>query len=165
MRVKQIHCKVETPMRPAQLTGSHAEGTLQVGEASLNEMLGLVAGQSSTSLHVELLPQNTVLLRYGMLHARAQLPSSFEPSSSPQITVVLASLVVAWGLKATVHQPFLHIHGRRVTIDWAAVPAFAGWRDLWRYLQRLTFETAPGVLRVHFAVMVTEEIAPETSYA
>jgi hypothetical protein len=136
--------------------GSHAAGTLQIDPRAINEVLAMLAGHGATAPRLELQPHNVVMVRYGMLHARAELPRLADAPQSGQVTVVLASLVVAWALKAAVRQPFIHVHGRRLTIDMAAVPAFASWRDLWRYLQQLTFETTPGALRVGFTLAVHE---------
>jgi hypothetical protein len=58
-------------------------------------------------------------------------------------------------LRAAVHQPYIHVHGRQLTIDLAAIPALQQWRALWRHLERAEFETAPGVLRIRFSVRVT----------
>ena len=143
-------------MSPAQVRGSRATGTLQIQVHAINEVLATLAGRSSTAPLLELDAQNVVTLRYGVLHARAELPRQVGDPQSGRITVLLASLVVAWALKAAVRQPFLHVHGRRLTIDLAAVPALAAWRDLWRYLQQLTFETTPNGLRVGFLVAVND---------
>lgn len=140
-------------MRPAQLTGSHADGILQIAEAAINDVLRVSAG-AATAPVIELLPGNGMVLRYGMWHARLELPSVVDADEVPRVTFVLASVLVAWGLKAFVRQPFVEIHGRHLTVDLAAVPALAEWRDLWKYLQQLTFATAPGALRVGFVVAI-----------
>ena len=147
-------------MRPAQLIGSHADGTLRIAEDQLNDILGLLA-TSSKHPRVELHHNNEVIVRYGMWHAKAELPPAMtiDGSSYPAITITLASILVAWGLKALVRVPFLHVHGRHLTIELAALPAPEGWRDLWKHLRDLTFATSPGALRVGFAVAVEHEEA------
>jgi hypothetical protein len=144
-------------MRLAQLTGSHADGTLQVAESAINELLVRIArGRRPV---IEVLERNVLILRYGMLHTRATLPRSITPGESPLLTLHLASLLVAWGLKAVVHKPFLHIHGRRLTIELARVQALHPWRGLWRHLQQLTFATVPGALRLTFSIVVHDDAA------
>jgi hypothetical protein len=143
-------------MRLAELTGSRAAGTVQIAEPALNEFLQAIAG-GVTHPVISLLPGNTVAVRYGVLHARAALPSAMEVGASPRLTLRLASVLVALGLKAVVHQRFIHIHGRQLTIDLASVPALAAWRESWRHLRQVTFETAPGALRVGFIVAIEEE--------
>lgn len=140
-------------MRPAQLTGSRADGTLQLAEPAMNDVLRVMA-PGATAPVIELLPANGVMLRYGMLHARLELPASVDADVLPKVTLVLASVLVAWGLKAFVQAPYLEIRGRHLTIDLAAVPALGEWRDLWKYLRRLTFATAPGALRVGFVIEI-----------
>jgi hypothetical protein len=142
-------------MRLAQLRGSHFEGTIQIAEIGINDALN--GKSTSKRLTVEMLPGNHIAVRYGVFHARAALPAAIAPSDAPHLTLALASMVVAYGLKAMWRQPFVHVHGRRVTIDLAAVPALAAWRDIWRHVRRMTFETAPGALRVGVAVMVAED--------
>jgi hypothetical protein len=154
---KQIKVTGEMPMRPAQLAGSHVKGTVQVTETAINDIVHVFAGESGPA--IELLPHNGLMLRYGMFHARAELPSHLGQDTLPRVTLVLASVLVAWGLKAFVHQPFLHVHGRHLTVDLAAMPALDAWRDLWRHLHQLTFETAPGALRVGFVIEVEQDDA------
>lgn len=141
-------------MRLAQLKGSHAAGTLQIAATAINDVLRLLSpGASAPTL--ELLPHNAVMVRYGMFHARAELPAVAD-AELPRVTLTLASLLVAWGLKALVRQPFLHVHGRHLTIDLSAIPAFSGWRDLWNNLHQLTFATAPGALHVGFSIAIDD---------
>jgi hypothetical protein len=152
-------------MRPAQLIGSRAQGTLQIAEGAINDLLQLAAGQSQAPL-IALRPHNTVLVRYGLLHAHAELPAALEPGESPRITLTLASLVVAWSLRAALRQPFLRFHGRQLTIELAKIPALGGWRDLWKYLHQLTFDTAPGTLRVGFVLAIGgQDVGPAENNA
>jgi hypothetical protein len=155
---EHIHCTVELPMRLAQLTGSHAQGTLQLAESAINELLRLSASGAHKPT-LTLLPRNRLLLRVGLFHAHAELPASMQTGPSPQLTLALASIVVAWGLKAVVKQPFVHFHGRHLTIDLAAIPGLHAWREVWRHIHQVTFETVPGALRIQFAVAVTDDDA------
>jgi hypothetical protein len=95
-----------------------------------------------------------VLVRYGVVHARAELPAAIEAGPSPRLTLRLASVLVAMGLKAVVRQPYIHIHGRFLTIALADVPALHPWRDGWRHVKQIRFATAPGALRVGVAVAI-----------
>ena len=139
-------------VRPALLSGTRAAGTLQLSEAGINEALAELMQNASTKAACALQPGNVLMLRYGLVHARVELPADVVPASSPYLTLRLASVVVAWALKAVVHLPFVHIKGRYVTIDLRALPLPEPWRDLWKYVQRLSFETVPGALRVGFRV-------------
>jgi hypothetical protein len=126
---------------------------LHVAADALNDALALV-GTTSTRPAIELLPNNIVVVRWGVLHGRVALPRTTSPAESPRLTLTLASTLVALTLKAVVHRPFIHIHGRHLTIELARVPALAPWRDLWKHLEQLTFETAPGELRVGLLIAV-----------
>ena len=126
---------------------------MQLAEPAMNDVLRIMARRATPPV-IELLPANGVMLRYGLLHARLELPATVDAAGLPKITCVLASVLVAWGLKAFVQEPFLEIRGRHLTIDLAAVPALAEWRDLWKHLRGLTFATAPGALRVGFVIEV-----------
>jgi hypothetical protein len=140
-------------MRLAELSGSHVEGSLHVAEPAIYDVLAHAAdGHVRPTL--ELQPHNTLLVRYGMLHAHATLPAAVSLSESPQLTLVLKSVMVAFALKAVLHRPYVHIHGRHVTIDLAAIPELESWRELWKFVHHLRFETAPGTLRMQFAVSV-----------
>lgn len=144
-------------MRLAQLSGTNASGTIQVAEHSLNELLSMWTHGAAHQPVVELLPRNRVAVRYGLFHARAELPQALDPGPSPKLTFHLASLLVAIGLKALVHAPFLHVHGRRLTIDLARLPGPQPWREMMLHFRRLAFETAPGALRVAFEIDIKEE--------
>jgi hypothetical protein len=138
----------------AQLAGSHASGTIQIAESAINELLHLAAPGRADKATLELLPRNRVVVRAGIFHAHAELPSAIGPRALPHITFRLASVLVAWGLKAFVHAPFVHIHGRSLTIDLVAVPAPEPWHEAWRHLQQLTFATVPGALQIGFVIAV-----------
>lgn len=139
----------------AQLTGSSIEADLKVSEATINEWLAR-GSTSSSHLSVELRAANSVVVRHGVFHARAQLPAAIEPGDSPRLTLVLASIVLAVALRAVVRQPFIHIHGRHVTIDLVSVSGLESWRELWKHVRGLTFVTAPGVLRVGLVAAVKD---------
>jgi hypothetical protein len=144
-------------MRLAQLSGSHANGSIRIAEHALNEMLSTLVPAGRQRPIVELHPRNQVTVRYGAFSARAELPHAIATGHSPTLTLRLASLVVALGLKALVRAPFVHVRGRQLTIDLARVPALERWRDLWRHLRELTFETRPGALCLGVVIDVREE--------
>jgi hypothetical protein len=135
--------------------------TVQIAERALNELLVIGVG-SSTHTVVELLPDNVVVLRRGVFHARAALPLIATPSSNPRVTLQLASVIVAMALKAFAHHPSLEIHGRQLTVDLTQVPALQPWRDLWRHVERLTLETAPGALRVGLEAGIVQQGGADT---
>ena len=137
-------------VRPALLTGTRAAGTLQLSERGINEVLAELMQHASNKAACTLQPNNVLMLRYGLVHARVELPREAAPADAPYLTLRLASVVVAWALKAVVHQPFISIRGRDVTIDLRALPLPEPWRDLWKYVKRLSFETVPGALRLGF---------------
>src|SRR5262245_47665091 len=81
-------------MRIADLAGSRAEGSLQIGQVSINQLLAL--NSTGTKPVVELLAHNQLVLRYGMIQARAEIvPTSDRPASPPSVRLRLASTLVA----------------------------------------------------------------------
>lgn len=143
--------------RLAQLTGTHAHGTIQIAEAALNEALR-TGSSASTAPVIRLFGENLIEVRYGMLHARAVLPAVIDTTPSPRVMVVLASTVVAWGLRAAMRQPFIEFSGRHVTVHLAAVPALAGLRDLWPHVAAAGLSTAPGLLRLHVDLSINHGV-------
>lgn len=143
----------EIAERLAQLTGTDAKGTVQITEAALNDAIR-VATSGGSPPAIRLFDDNLIEVRYGMMHARAVLPAVIGTGPSPHVTVLLASTMVAWGLRAAVRQPFIEFNGRHVRIHLAAVPALAAFRGLWPHVTSAQLSTAPGVLRVHLSVSI-----------
>ena len=144
--------------RLAQLTGTRAQGTVQISEAALNELVGL-ASHGHTPPTIQLMHDNRLEVRYGLVHARAQLPSAIEPGPAPRLTLKLASVVVAWALRAVLRSPFIEFHGRLVTVHLAAVPALGPYRALWPHLTSARLATSPGVLRVGLDIAIDQGAA------
>jgi hypothetical protein len=128
-----------------QLTGSRLEGEVRVAEPAINDLLALSSG-GRTAPHVTVLEGNRIVVRYGFLHATAQLLAIAKTGESLRVTLILASTMVAWGLRAAVRQPFVFVRGREVAIDIGAVPALAAWRAVWNHIRSVTIATRPGVL-------------------
>lgn len=142
-------------MRLADISGSLATGTLQIGEPALNEVLATLAPSAALTL----LPDNRVRLQYGHVHAHMEVPHGVETGATPRLTVRLASLAVAFLLRAIVHQPFVHIHGRNVTIVLADIPALRPYREWWHCVQEITLRTSPQALRIGFKIAVPSDAA------
>ena len=144
----------ELAARLAQLSGTHAEGTVQITEAALNDAIRSSTRGGGSAPTVRLFDDNLIEVRYGVMHARAVLPVAMDMGAAPRMTVVLASKMVAWGLRAVVRQPFVEFSGRHVTIHLASVPALASFREVWPHVTSAQLSTAPGVLRVHLSVSI-----------
>jgi hypothetical protein len=142
--------------RLEQLRGSRAEGIIQISEPALNEVIAL-ASAGGTVPTVQLMGDNQLEVRYGIVHARAELPTALETGPAPRLTVTLASVVVAWALRTVVRVPFVEFNGRLVTIDLAAVPALASYRALWPHVRSARFATAPRALRVEVGLAIDRE--------
>jgi hypothetical protein len=138
-----------------QLTGTRAEGTIQISEAALNEVVSL-ASPGPTVPTIQLMNDNRLEVRYGIVHARAQLPLALDAGPSPRLTVTLASIVVAWTLRAMLPSAFVEFHGRRVTVHLAAMPALAPYRAWWPHVRSARLATAPGVLRVGVTIAIDQ---------
>jgi hypothetical protein len=142
-------------MRLAQLNGSNIEGTIQISEAALNDVLSR-SRANRTRVEISMLPENVLLVTYGIFRERVALPRAVALADSPTVTVELASWTIATGLGVFVKQPYIRVRGRRITIDLAAIPALQRWSELWKHVRTMTFRTAPGALRVGFAMTVDE---------
>jgi hypothetical protein len=68
--------------RLEQLRGSRAEGTIQISESALNEVIGLAA-RSGTVPTLQVMEHNQLEVRYGLVHARAELPAALETGPAP----------------------------------------------------------------------------------
>jgi hypothetical protein len=141
--------------RIAHLTGTRAEGTIVISEAALNEVVSL-ASHGHTAPTIQLMDHNRLEVRYGIVHARAQLPLAIDTGPAPRVTLKLASMVVAWALRAILRSTFVEFHGRLVTVHLAAVPALRPYRALWPHLTSARLATAPGVLRVGVGIAIDQ---------
>jgi hypothetical protein len=147
----------ERATRLTQLSGTRIEGTFQIDQSALNDVIA-IAMKGDTVPTVRVLEANRIEIRYGVIHARAQLPPALAAGPAPRVTVMLASTVIAWVLRATLREPFVEVHGRHVTIHLAAVPAFASFRTFWPHLKFVGFSTVPGVVRMQLGVAIDDGV-------
>jgi hypothetical protein len=143
--------------RLEQLRGSRAEGTIEISESALNEVIGL-ASCGGTVPTLQVMEHNQLEVRYGLVHARAELPAALETGPAPRLTVTLASVMVAWALRAVVRLPFVEFNGRLVTIHLAAVPALASYRALWPHVKSARFATLSHALRVDVGLSIDQGV-------
>jgi len=136
------------------LSGSRLEGTFRLSAAGINDLLARAAG-GGTVPDVTLLPENRLVVQYGVLQVGARLEPVVRTRPAPQITLVLDSMMLAWGLRLAVQKPFLQVRGREVTLDLGAIPALASWRDVWRHVRAAELATAPGALLVRLDVAIS----------
>ena len=128
-----------------------------MSEATLNELLN--SHDSPTrGATVEVRPDNQVVYRHGIVRATVTLPHAVEMGAAPRATLSLASVMVALALRAVLRQPYVHVHGRQVTIHLAEVPAMQSVRAVWPYVRRVELATEPNGVRLHFVFIVTEGI-------
>lgn len=132
--------------------GTRVAAQVRVSEAGLNE--ALAAASPVAGAYVELESGNRVRVRYGMLHAEATLPANVELGTTPQVTIVLSSLVVALSLRIMLALPFIRIHGPRVVVDLAAVPELAPVKPYWQYVRDVRLVTTARALLVSFDVEI-----------
>lgn len=138
-----------------QLVGTEVEGVLKVSEAALNELLH-IEGSPLRGARLTVTAGNQVVVRYGVLHARAGEPQIVWVGSSPRLILSLTSLIVALALKAALRQPYVEVHGRRLVIHLQDVPALSGWRNLWSHFRRLEVALDGAGVRLQFGLTITE---------
>lgn len=136
------------------LAGARLRATIPISEVLLNEALRRVPGVPA-GVVLDLQPDNRVVVRYGLVHARATLaPEVRVGDGPPQVVVELASTVIAWTLTQALRTRVARIEGRRLTIDLGGVAALDGFRDHWRHLERVRLQTTAGYLHVDVAAAV-----------
>ena len=136
---------------PRHLGGTRLAGTLHIDQTAVNDLLRLSSPQP---LLIEIQPESRIVLRYKVFHVHATLPPTLQLGPSPQITVTLDSIVVAWGLKAAIHESFVRIHGRDVTIKLAEVPVLEPWREWLQHLKAVEFTTDAGRVGARFTIEI-----------
>jgi hypothetical protein len=125
-----------------------------LSEATLNELLN--SHDSPTrGATVEVRPDNQIVFRQGIVRATVTLPHAVEMGAAPRATLSLASVMVALALKAVLRQPYVHVHGRQLTVRLAEVPALRSLHDIWPYLRRVELATEPNGVRLDFVFIVT----------
>ena len=134
-----------------RLRGTTLDAVIHIAESDLNE---LMASLSPTALTLEIQPDNRIVARHGVLHGTVLLPRSSDLSRGPELTFLLASSAVAFALKHTLKQPFLHVRGKHVIVNLAGIPALRQYRELLRYLTRVEIVTARRGLAVRLQVSV-----------
>jgi hypothetical protein len=135
------------------LRGARLHGAVPVPEAVVSSFLA-AAPAPIRDMRLEIQAGNRLVLRYGILVATATLDETVATGGSPRVGLQLASTVLAWTLHKALRVPYVHVDGRRVTIDLGAVPAFGEYRALWPHVRDVRLATSPGVLVVGFAVQV-----------
>jgi hypothetical protein len=137
----------------AGLRGTRAHGIVRVGEAELNNALASAAAARS-GVKLEILAENRILARFGIVHATVALPPVSDLAQSPALTFALGSTAIAWGLKRVLKQSYVHIHGRHVTVALDALPVLRPYRELLRYVREVEMTTTAQVLTVRFRVAI-----------
>jgi hypothetical protein len=137
-----------------RLAGTQLRGTVPLTQALLNGVLRQIR-QVPSGLQLEIQAANRIVVRYGVVQASGVLHEVVRVGQhAPQITVELASSIIAWTLKQTLKMAAVRIDGRRVTIDLGALEGMAAYRQYWPYLQSIRVRTTPGRLQVDFEVTV-----------
>lgn len=142
-------------MQLLQFAGTELHGAISISEKALNELLNS-PGSPGRGATITVGRDHDVVVRYGLLHARARLPRAIEVGHAPRLTFVLDSTLVALALRAAVRQPYINISGREVTISLADVPALYRFRDRWRYLSSAGLRTKDRAIVVDCAVSIKE---------
>jgi hypothetical protein len=138
-----------------RLIGTFLAGTLPLSQVLINDVLRRLP-QAPPGLALDVLPANRVVARYGFVRATVVLEEHVRVGDGPpQITVRLASAVVAWTLGWLLRVPAVRMAGRRVTIDLGALDGMAAYRPYWSLLRRVELRTTPGQVHVDFELAVT----------
>ena len=134
---------------------THVAGALKLSEAALNELLNTTESPVRGAT-ISVAPDNEVVIRYGMLHARVTLPHVIDVGAAPRVRLRLASLLVGVAVSAALRQPYIRVSGREITIALADVPALHGFREMWPYVKSAGLRTDGRAVVMDFRVSVTE---------
>ncbi|BCS33811.1 hypothetical protein TBR22_A30390 [Luteitalea sp. TBR-22] len=139
----------------ARMAGAHVRVRLPLRQGLIDGLLAHLPGVPA-GLAVALGPQLQVQVRYGGLHANARIRPSATLRPRPELTVELASQLVAWGLRTVALPPFVRLDGRlvRVALDQGPLHALA---PLWRHVRSLTFIPTTDGLEVDLEARVDPE--------
>ncbi len=136
------------------LAGARLHGSVPLSQRVINDALRQVRGVPP-GFALEVQPDRRLMVRYGLVHARAVLdPEVRMTDGGPQITLDLASTVLAWTLSQALRLKGVRIAGRRVTIDLGALDGLEAYRHYWRHLERVQLQTTAGRLHVDIALAV-----------
>ena len=138
-----------------EFAGTAVRGDIKMAESAINELLNAPRSPLRGAT-LALMDGDEVVLRYGVLHARARLPRAIEVGSSPRVTLVLASVLVAVAVRAVVRLPYIEVSGREVTIRLADVPALGHLREVWPHVTSAGLRTQSRTLALNFTFSVKE---------
>jgi hypothetical protein len=137
-----------------RLAGARVSGTLRITQAALNDKIRHLR-QVPPGVALDVRAGNEVAVRYGLLQATAVVDEAVELSGGPpRIRLVLASGLVAVGLRVVLRGPAMFVDGRRLTIDLAALDPAGKHRHYWPLLRRVRLRTTPGQVHVEFEAAV-----------
>jgi hypothetical protein len=137
-----------------RLSGTRLTGTLPLKESVINDAIRR-SPQLPPGLALEILDENRLVARYGIVRATAVLDDEMSVGpSAPQLSFELASVMVAWALKQALRLPAIRIEGRRVTVDVGALDGVDARHPYWSHLRQVRLRTTPGQVHVDFEVGV-----------
>jgi hypothetical protein len=137
------------------LSGARLSGTLQLTEKALNDWLRQ-SPQLPPGVALTLHDGNRLVVRYGIVQATAMVEDEIAVGrGAPVLRVVLASALLAWGLRQLLRTPGVAVDGRVVTIDLGVLDRDGRYRSYWPLLCRARLRTAPRRLHVDIDVAVT----------
>ena len=135
------------------LGGTRLSGCVPITERLLNRF--------TQKAILEILPDNQVVVKYGVVNARATISRVVALDPSPTLEIRLANVFMALALRAFWNLQFSHLtfvsfSGTRMLVDLAAIPQVAQWRHLWRYVDSMDIRSDSGKLDVCFQISIKE---------
>lgn len=137
------------------LRGTLVRARIPVRQALVDDLL-LRAPGIPPGVGVVLGADGQVQVRYGAFHANARLRPEATIRPRPEVTLELASQLVAWGLKRVALPSSVRVDGRLVRVALDEGP-LAVWRPYWSHVRALSFRSGQDGLSIDLEIRITEE--------
>jgi hypothetical protein len=138
-----------------RLSGGRVHLRLPVRQAVVDDVLARLPGLPP-GVAIAIGPAEQVQVRYGAFHANARVRSEAILRPRPELTLELASQLVAWGLARVTLPPFVRLDGRlvRIALDEGPMRALA---PVWPHVRALRLRSVPDGLEVDIEVHVIDK--------
>lgn len=139
-----------------RLRGAEVRARIPLRQAVLDQLLARTPGLPQ-GVAVVLGTDGRLQVQYGAFHANARLRSAATLRPRPEVTLELASQLVAWGLARVTLPSFVRVEGRlvRVALDQGPLAVL---RPYWAHVRALSFRSLQDGLEIDVEIRVSGEL-------
>jgi len=135
-----------------RLVGTRVDGTIALTQDALLEALRQFPDiPRALTLRIE--ANNHVVLGYAGFQVGALLADAVDLKRK-RLQLRLDSIAIGWALRYLIRSPGVIVRGRDVSIEFERWAVFATYRMAWDHIRMVALSTAPGAVRVRFAIDV-----------